>query len=47
MKLQNTEQLMLENTIPPIVYTPQTFEYPNQINYEAPLFYDEDSDYDE
>ena len=45
--LQNTEQLMLENTIPPIVYTPQTFEYPNQINYEAPLFYDEDSDYDE
>ena len=45
--LKNVEQLTLENTIPPIVYTPQTFEYPNQLTYEAPLFYDEDSDYDE
>ena len=45
--LQNSEQLMLQNTEPPIQYTPQTFIYPNPLNYEAPLFYDEDSDYDE
>jgi len=45
--LQNAEQLMLENTEPPIQYTPQNFIYPNQLTYEAPLFYDEDSDYDE
>ena len=45
--LKEVEELMLENTQPPIQYTPQMFEYTNQLNYEAPLFYDEDSDYDE
>lgn len=45
--LKNTEQLMLENTMPSIVYTPQTFEYPNQLTYEAPFYGDDDSDYDE
>tara|TARA_R110000787_G_scaffold6745_1_gene23409 strand:- start:465 stop:4577 length:4113 start_codon:yes stop_codon:yes gene_type:complete len=45
--LQLVEKEMLQNTIPPVIYTPQMFEYPNQLNYEAPLFYDEDEDYDE
>ena len=45
--LQLVEKEMLENTQPPMIYTPQMFEYPNQLNYEAPLFYDEDEDYDE
>ena len=45
--LQQIEELATENTQPPIQYAPIMFEYPNQINYEAPLFYDEDEDYDE
>ena len=45
--LQLVEKEMLENTQPQIIYTPQMFEYPNQLTFEAPLFYDEDEDYDE
>ncbi len=45
--LQQIEELAEENTQPPIQYLPIMFEYPNQINYEAPLFYSDDEDYDE
>ena len=33
-----------EQAIQPIEYTPQMFYYEGQVNYEAPLFYDDETD---